>query len=114
MSDQIFKPVAICHVCSKFKICGEDCASCTENINFSTNVAKYAVAMKAAMKCWQDVDCEEHDELCQPRLKEFAIKILELQSNIELLKSAIIKHRNNKDNPDKNDIELWNSLIMNV
>ena len=114
MSDQIFKPVAICHECSKFKICGEECNHCTKNINFSTDVAKYAIAIKTAIKCWQDVDCEEHDDLCQPRLKEFAIKILELQNKIEILKSAINKHKNTKQEPDPKDFELWNILASDA
>lgn len=108
MNNENFKPVALCTKCNKFVVCGEDCKYCSEDKwPESLRIVKYAVAMKEAINCWAKADCEEHSQPCQPTLKEFAIKILELQDTISEYQRAIINHKAQKTMSDEVDETLW-------
>lgn len=111
MSNENFKPVALCAKCNKFVVCGEDCKYCSEDKSGEAlRIAKYAVAMKEAVNCWAKADCQEHNQPCQPTLKEFAIKILELQDTISNYQKAIINHKAKKTISDEADEVLWNII----
>jgi hypothetical protein len=99
------KVISICFYCGYAKFAGEDCAGCATEKKF--RIEKYAGALKTAVKCWQDADCNEHQAPCHAALKEFADKILELQNRIEILENGIIKHRDKKQNKDDADKDLW-------
>lgn len=111
MSD-IFKTVAICVTCGKNMVCGEECQYCKykQDANLSTTMAKYAQAMKEAINCWRQGECAEHEIPCQPTLKEFAIKIYDMQQQISTFKKAILTHKSTKNNPDEVDLLLWELL----
>ena len=108
MTQNYYKSVSICINCGKCKVCGEDCKNCTSKSDLSNATAKYAVALKEAVQCWQDAKCEDHAELCKPTLREFAEKFLEMRSRIEKLESGILTHKEIKQNPDDFDKSLWN------
>jgi hypothetical protein len=100
----------ICNVCHKAHKCGDICQGKEVDSNQAVVFAKYATAMKEAINCWQNADCDEHQSVCQPKVKEFAHKIMELQDRVNLLESAIIKHRDNKKDPNQQDVDLWRIL----
>ena len=73
----------------------------------SLAVAKYAVALKAALNCWNDAGCKEHEVPCKATLREFAQEFFSFQTRIEELEKAIRVHKEKNVNPDANDIELY-------
>lgn len=75
-------------------------------------MAEYALALKQALLCWENGNCEEHRVPCTSALKEFAEKLIFLQDRIKKLESGIIAHRDAKESPDDNDQKLWK--ILNV
>lgn len=101
--------VAICTVCKSVIVCGESCRNCGVAVD-NLKIAKYTNSLKEAMRCWNSVECDDHKDLCQPKVKEFAIKLLELQNKIEKLESLIRSHKYNKKNPDSVDQSLWEYL----
>lgn len=96
--------VAICTECGKCKTCGEECVSCKSGFD---KITGYAGALKEAVSCWQNAECQEHIVPCKPTLKEFAEKFLELQKRISVLESGIRSHKELKLTPDDHDKNLW-------
>jgi hypothetical protein len=102
--------IAICNICGKNKICGQTCSNCYDDSNISVYMAKYAVAMKEALQCWREGECEEHEIPCQPTIKQFATKLYHMNARIKALEVAIESHQKNKQNPDAVDSDLWKIL----
>lgn len=102
------KTVAICTFCKQVVVCGEICRNC--NIDANLKFAKYAGSLKEAINCWNKAECDEHKDYCQPKVQEFAAKLLELKNKIEKLESAIRIHKLQKQNPDAVDQILWEHL----
>lgn len=73
----------------------------------SLAVAKYAVALKAALNCWKDAGCKDHEIPCKATLREFAQEFFSFQNEIDELKKAIRAHKEKNVNPDANDLELY-------
>lgn len=73
----------------------------------SLAVAKYAVALKSALNCWNDAGCKEHEVPCKATLREFAQEFFAFQTRIEELEKAIRAHKTKNVNPDDNDNELY-------
>lgn len=110
MNEKTSKVIAICSTCNNPYYCGENCGYCSKNSIDDLKIAKYAAAMKEAVECWQNGDCNEHNVVCKPKVKEFAIKIFELQQKIKLFETAINDHKLNTKVPDENDYKLWGCL----
>lgn len=70
-------------------------------------LAKYALALKSALACWNDAGCKEHQVPCKATLREFAQEFFSYQRKIEDLEKAIRTHKNNNVSPDENDNELY-------
>jgi hypothetical protein len=75
----------------------------TENLE----IAKYAVALKTAINCWNEAGCKEHEIPCKATLKEFAQEFFSFHKKIEELQKAIRTHKNNNLSPDDNDNKLY-------
>jgi len=73
----------------------------------SVDIAKYAVALKAALSCWNDAGCKEHEVPCKATLREFAQEFFAFQKRIEEMEKAIRTHKINNVSPDENDMELY-------
>lgn len=100
----------ICNICHKSHKCGDLCENKEIDSNQAIIFAKYATAMKEAISCWNSADCDEHQSICQPKVKEYAHKIMELQDRVRVLESAIIRHKDGKKDPTQHDVDLWRVL----
>lgn len=105
-----YKVLAICTNCGKCKTCGENCQNCNDHANYVSKTVKYAGALKDAIKCWKNADCEEHNVPCKPTVREFAEKIMQMQERIDKLESGIRSHKEIKQTPDACDAGLWDLL----
>lgn len=107
-----YKQVSICNSCGTLRTYGEVCQEC-EKVAWNTdslNFAKYAGAVKDVVSCWQKADCDDHKELCQSITKEVASKIYEFKKRIEVLESAIRKHKSKTQDGTEEDKELWDCI----
>jgi hypothetical protein len=73
----------------------------------SIEIAKYAMALKDALKCWTDANCEEHRVPCKGALKEFAEKFFLYDKKLDALLKALEEHKAKKTSPDEYDLQLW-------
>lgn len=73
-------------------------------------MAKYALALKQALLCWENGNCEEHRIPCKSALKEFAEKFFSYEKKIDILLKAVNEHKSKKTNPDEQDLVLWETL----
>ena len=104
------KVLATCVECGKCKTCGEECLSCNSTQNFSSQIVDYTQALKEAVVCWQNANCDEHMVPCKATLKEFAEKFVTFQQRIDVLESAIRSHKELKKDSDEVDTNLWQML----
>lgn len=73
-------------------------------------MAKYTIALKQALSCWENGNCEEHRIPCTSALREFAEKFFAYDKKIDCLLKAVKEHKIKKVNPDEFDLELWKKL----
>lgn len=110
MNENNYRPMAICSFCKSNILCGETCKKCSADKNI--HIANYAVAVKEAIGCWQDANCQEHEIPCQPTVREFAEKLMKLNHKIRNLEMAILNHKFAKKNADEVDNKLWSIMVQ--
>jgi hypothetical protein len=104
------KVLAICIECGRCKACGEECTGCKSSQNSNGQIIDYSQALKEAVVCWQNANCDEHLVPCKATLKEFAEKFVTFQKRIDVLESAIRSHKELKKTSDDLDVNLWQIL----
>lgn len=95
-----------CTVCKKQQTANSKCENCI-GTNSDVEIARYAMALKTAMKCWKEAFCAEHEAPCAQKLQKFAQTLVDLETRIDKLEVAIIAHKGNNAAPTDNDLKLY-------